>query len=162
MCLWIVVLGMLHGLAANRISNAHRGQWILIRATFCIFAHFGINSQHENPDSLILSDAFTEKSMKYLMSSKDIASVLFLRIHSSTFNTRSVQVNLCQKLLVLHHLTHNMMPDCSLFMKIVSSENLQNMLCTQIVVFCFVLTFRTILVLNLFYRCCELLKKIYL
>ena len=28
--------------------------------------------------------------------------------------------------------------------------------------FCFVLTFRTILVHNMFYRCCELLKKIYL
>ena len=38
--------------------------------------------------------------------------------------------------------------DCSLFMKIVSSEYLQNMLCTQIVVFCFVLTFRAILVHN--------------
>ena len=25
-----------------------------------------------------------------------------------------VQVNLCQKLLFLHHLTHNMMTDCSL------------------------------------------------
>ena len=46
-----------------------------------------------------------------------------------------VQVNLCQKLLFLHQLTHNMMTDCSLFMKIVSSEYLQNMLCTQIVVF---------------------------
>jgi hypothetical protein len=46
-----------------------------------------------------------------------------------------VQVNLCQKLLFLHQLTHNMMTDCSLFMKIVSSEYLRNMLCTQIVVF---------------------------
>ena len=46
-----------------------------------------------------------------------------------------VQVNLCQKLLFLHQLTHNMMTNCSLFMKIVSSEYLQNMLCTQIVVF---------------------------
>ena len=45
------------------------------------------------------------------------------------------QVNLCQKLLFLHQLTHNMTTDCSLFMKIVSSEYLQNMLCTQIVVF---------------------------
>ena len=47
----------------------------------------------------------------------------------------SVQVNLCQKLLFLHQLTHNMTTDCSLFMKIVSSEYLQNMLYTQIVVF---------------------------
>ena len=46
-------------------------------------------------------------------------------------------------------------------MKIVSSEYLQNMLCTQIVVFV-LLTFRTILVHNMFCRCCELLKNIYL
>ena len=46
-----------------------------------------------------------------------------------------VQLNLCQKLLFLHQLTHNMMTNCLLFMKIVSSEYLQNMLCTQIVVF---------------------------
>ena len=50
--------------------------------------------------------------------------------------------------------------DNRMFMKIVSSEYLQNMLCTQIAVF--VLTFRTILVHNMFCRCCELLKKIYL
>ena len=71
-----------------------------------------------------------------------------------------VQVNLCQKLLCLHQLTHNINTDCSLFMKIVSSEYLQNMLSTQIVVF--VLIVRTILVHNMFCRCCELLKKIYL
>ena len=53
-----------------------------------------------------------------------------------------------------------MTTDCSLFMKIVSSEYMQNMLCTQIVVF--VLTLRTILVHNMFCRCCELLKKVYL
>ena len=46
---------------------------------------------------------------------------------------RRVEVNLCQKLLFLHQLTHNMTTDCSLFMK--STEYLQNMLCTQIVVF---------------------------
>ena len=71
-----------------------------------------------------------------------------------------VQVNLCQKLLFLHHLTNIMTTDCSFFMKILSSEYLQNMLCTQIVVF--VLTFRTIFVHNMFFRCCELLKKFYL
>ena len=71
-----------------------------------------------------------------------------------------VQVNLCQKLLFLHRLTHNMTTDCSLFMKILSSEYLQNMLFTKIVVF--VLTLRTILVQNMFCRCYELLKKIYL
>ena len=46
-----------------------------------------------------------------------------------------LQVNLCQKLLFLYQLTHNMTTNCSLFMKIVRSEYLQNMLCTQIVVF---------------------------
>ena len=71
-----------------------------------------------------------------------------------------VQVNLCQKLLFLHQVTNNMTTDCSLSMKMLSSEYLQNMLCTQIVVF--VLTFRTILLHNMFCRCSELLKKIYL
>ena len=64
------------------------------------------------------------------------------------------------KLLFLHQLTHNMTTDCSLFMEILSSEYLQNMLCTQIVVF--VLTFRTILVHSMFCRWCKHLKKIYL
>ena len=49
-----------------------------------------------------------------------------------------VLVNLCQKLLFLNQLTHTMMTDWSLFMKIVSSEYLQNMLCTQLLfLFCF-------------------------
>ena len=62
--------------------------------------------------------------------------ILKKRPQFSIFNTsQSVQVNVCQKLLFLHQLTHNMTTDCSLFMKIVSSEYLQNMLCTQIVVF---------------------------
>ena len=52
----------------------------------------------------------------------------------TTFEIASfIQVNLCQKLLFLVKITRNMTTDCSLFMKIVSSEYLQNM-CTQIVV----------------------------
>ena len=50
-----------------------------------------------------------------------------------------VQVNLCQKLLFLHQLTHNMTTECSLNYE-VSTWKLQapNMLCTQIVwFFCF-------------------------
>ena len=35
----------------------------------------------------------------------------------------TIQVNLCQKLLFLHQIIHNMTTDCSLFMKIVSSEH---------------------------------------
>ena len=66
-----------------------------------------------------------------------------------------LQVNLCKKLLFLHELTQNMTTDCSLFMKIVSSEYLRNMLCTQIVVFVFFWH----LVCNMICRCCELLKK---
>ena len=57
---------------------------------------------------------------------------------STKIKTKSriiVQVNLCQKFLFLHQLTHNMTTDCSLFMKIVSSDYLQNILCTQIVGF---------------------------
>ena len=54
---------------------------------------------------------------------------------SWTLKFQKVQVNICQKLLFLHQLTHNMMTDCSLLMKTVSSEYLQNMLCAQIVVF---------------------------
>ena len=42
-----------------------------------------------------------------------------------------VQVNLCQRLLFLHQQTHNMTTDCSLFIKIVSSEYLQNNFGTQ-------------------------------
>ena len=46
-----------------------------------------------------------------------------------------IQKNLCQKLLFLHQLTHNIMTDCSFFMKIVSSEYLQNM--QLLFLFCF-------------------------
>ena len=50
--------------------------------------------------------------------------------------TKYVQVNLFQKHLFLHQLTHNMTKDCSLnyeftqYMKIVSSEHVENMLFT--------------------------------
>ena len=45
----------------------------------------------------------------------------------------SLQVNLCQKLLFLHQITHNMTADCSLFMKIVNSEHVVYTYCC----FCF-------------------------
>ena len=61
----------------------------------------------------------------------------FRQFHDHVAYCIHLQVNLCQKFLL----------DCSLFMKSVGV---------------FVLTFRTILVHNLFCRCCELLKKIYL
>ena len=43
---------------------------------------------------------------------------------------QNVQVNLCQKFLFLHQLTHNMTIDCSLNYKFKPGENL---LCTEIV-----------------------------
>ena len=49
----------------------------------------------------------------------------------------SIQVNLCQKLLFLHQLTHNMTTDCSLNYKFSTRKlQVQYMLCAQIV-FCF-------------------------
>ena len=65
-----------------------------------------------------------------------------------------LQVNLCQKLLFLHQLTHNMTSDCSLnskfntYMKIPSS-NLRRTCCVQKLF----LTFRTIFVHNMFSPC---------
>ena len=53
------------------------------------------------------------------------------------FFPASVQVNLCQKHLFSHQLTHNMTKDLPVqYMKTTSSEHGENMLCTQIV-FCF-------------------------
>ena len=106
--------------------------------------------------------------MHFLISaSTDLSSSLFLAfltfdISSSSQSGNSVQVNLCQKNLFSHQLTHNMITDCSLIIKIVklkiSAEHVVYTNCC----FCFVLTFRTILVHSMFCRCCELLKKTYL
>ena len=57
-----------------------------------------------------------------------------------------VQVNLCQKLLFLHQLTHNMTTDCSLK---IPSRNLGRTCCVQKLF----LTFRTIFVHNMFSPC---------
>ena len=79
------------------------------------------------------------KSIKYTFFSVEnidkLAFVLSRAFFYRCITLNVLQVNLCQKLLFLHQLTHNMTTDCSLFMKIVSSEYPQNMLCTQIVVF---------------------------
>ena len=70
-------------------------------------------------------------------------------------NLTVVQVNLCQKLLFLHQLTHNMTTDCSLN----HQNQAQNMLCTQII-FCFCFDIQNNLctqhVLNVFSTCSEL------
>ena len=73
---------------------------------------------------------------------RESQKLLFLSLHNFS-NKRSkkfayliLQVNLCQKLLFLHQLTHNMMTDCSFielqdqYMKIPWSEHVENMLCT--------------------------------
>ena len=73
---------------------------------------------------------------------RESQKLLFLPLHNFS-NKRSkkfayliLQVNLCQKLLFLHQLTHNMMTDCSFielqdqYMKIPCSEHGENMLCT--------------------------------
>ena len=63
----------------------------------------------------------------------------------------SVQVNLCQKLVFLNQLTHNMTRGCSLNPpKNTSSEHVvyKNCFC-----FVFVLTFKTIFVQNMFWTC---------
>ena len=75
---------------------------------------------------------------------------LFLAIQILYFVFK-IQVNLCQKHLFLHQLTHYMTTDCSLNYKF-STWKLQgqNMLCAHIV---FVLTFRTICVHNMFWAC---------
>ena len=57
---------------------------------------------------------------------------------SSKIQMPRVQVNLCQKFLFFHQLTHNMTTDFSFnyqFMKMPSSEHSQFMFCTQIVFF---------------------------
>ena len=71
-----------------------------------------------------------------------------------------VQVNLCQKLLFLYQLTHNMTTDCSLNYKFNTWKfQAQNMLCKQIV-FCFCFDIKNNLcaqhVLPMFSPCSEL------
>ena len=68
--------------------------------------------------------------------------------------TTLVQLNLRQKLVFLHQLTHNMTTDCSLNYKfntniIIPSSNLGRTCCVQILF----LTFRTIFVHNMFSPC---------
>ena len=95
-----------------------------------------INSRGQNvhKNSPILSTKI------HLLCPREVCNqVKSCQLTKQNINTLSMQsllqVNLCRKLLFLHQLTHNMTTDCSLFMKIVSSEYLQNMLCTQIVAF---------------------------
>ena len=76
-----------------------------------------------------------------------------------------VQVNLCQKLLFLHQLTHNMTTYCSLNYKFntwkFQAQNMGRTCCVQKLI----LTFRTIYVHNMFSPCSTKIRsltKIYL
>ena len=70
---------------------------------------------------------------------------------------KEIQVNLCQKLLFLHQLTHNMTTDCSLNYQFSTWKfQAQNTLRTCFVhKFVFVFTFRIICVHNMFWQCLE-------
>jgi hypothetical protein len=83
---------------------------------------------------------------------KDSGNILRLALPTSSDNR--IQVNLCQKLLFLHQLTHNMTTDCLLNYKFnkyvkIPSSNLGRTCCVQKLV----LTFRTIFVHNMFSPC---------
>ena len=67
---------------------------------------------------------------------------------TKTFSFR-IQVNLCQKLLFLHQLTHNMTTDCSLNYKFNTSSNLGRACCVQKLF----LKFRKIFVHNMLTPC---------
>ena len=75
--------------------------------------------------------------------------ILFHKNRLHTF----VQVNLCQKLLFLHQLTHNMTTDCSLNYKFNTwksqAQNMGRTCCVQKLF----LTFRTFSVHNMFFPC---------
>ena len=76
------------------------------------------------------------------------------RLHLESY--KFLQVNLFQKHLFLHQLTHNMTKDFSEnYMKITSSEHVVY-INYFVFLFCFVLTFRTICVHNMFWRCSKL------
>ena len=100
-----------------------------------------VNKSNQNKGFRLFK--LSEGTRKAFVEQKKFRSVLFVTNGNSPLHPRMadltsawfVQVNLCQKLLFLHQLTDNRL---FIFMKIVSSEYLQNMLCTQIVVFvCF-------------------------
>ena len=71
-----------------------------------------------------------------------------------------LQVNLCQKHLFSHRLTHNMTTDCSLIYQFntwkLQTQNLGRTCCAHKLFFVFVLTFRTIFAHIMFSPCSEL------
>ena len=77
-----------------------------------------------------------------------------------------IQVNLFQKHLFLHQLTHNMTKDCSLIYQFntwkLQAQNIGRTCCAQKMFFVFVLTLRTIYAQNMFSPCSELVVFMYL
>ena len=84
---------------------------------------------------------------------KDLKIVLVL----TSQRRKYLQVNLCQKLLFLHQLTHNMMTDFSLNYEFstwkLQAQNMGRTCHVDKLFFVFVLTFRTTYVHNMFYPC---------
>ena len=82
----------------------------------------------------------------------------YLAIIKSNSIALWIQVNLCQKLLFLHQLTHNMTTDCSLNYKFITwkfqAQNMGRTCCVQKSI----LTFRTIYVHNMFSSCSEKIR----
>ena len=85
--------------------------------------------------------------------------------HFMVQQTFKVQVNLCQKYLFSHQLTHNMTKDCSSIYKFNTwkqqAQNMRRTCCAQKMFFVFVLTFKTICVHNLFSPCSDLVVFMY-
>ena len=76
-----------------------------------------------------------------------------------------VQVNLCQKHLFSHQLTHNMTIDCSLIYQFNTwkqqAQNMGRTCSAQKLFFVIVLTSKTIFVQNMFSKCSELVVFMY-
>ena len=94
-------------------------------------------------------------AVESLLATNLIKGVRLMLSHEAS--STAVQVNLCQKLLFLHQLTHNMTTDCSLIYQISTSKlQAQNMgrTCSgHNLFFVLFLTFRTISVHNMFSLC---------
>ena len=73
-----------------------------------------------------------KNSASYLLKTKWLMKICISEAHQFS-RQLLLQVNLCQKLLFLHQLTHNMTTDCSFqYMKILEIvSDIQNNLCTQ-------------------------------
>ena len=130
--LYVDLIGRVYQDWTDLMQNNVFLQWWICLPTFGMYTYDG-------EVQLIFQDQSEwGKVLKNIDKASTISRSVSYHIYISTCKQKSnkrlsvfVQVNLCQKLLFLHQLTHNMWTDCSLFMKIVSSEYLQNM-CTHI------------------------------